>query len=108
MAALLLALSYLAKQNGLAFGVLAAGYLLLVIGRRAWPFIVAFAVFAAVPTLLLQASSGGWFATYVFGIAFASPTELGRALYTLGAEVFGDMAVLAVMAFLAPGTAGSG
>lgn len=100
IAALLLALSYLAKQNGLAFGVLAAGYLLWVIGRRAGPFILAFAVFAAVPTLLLQASSGGWFATYVFGIAFASPTELGRALYTLGAEVFGDMAVLAVMFLL--------
>lgn len=97
VAALLLALSYLAKQNGLAFGLLAAGYLLLVVGQRAWPFVVAFAVFAAVPTLLLQTSSGGWFATYVFGIAFASPTELGRALYTLGAEVFGDMAVLAVM-----------
>ena len=96
-AALLLALAYLAKQNGLYFGVIAAGYLLALEGRRGLVFTGAFALLVAVPTAALNAASQGWFTTYVFGIAFASPTEWQRALYTLGAEVFGDMGVLAGM-----------
>ncbi len=97
-AAALLALSYLAKQNGLYFGAVVAIYLLAIEGRRAWSFLAAFALFVALPTLWLNAASDGWFSTYVFGIAFASPTEWRRAAYTLGAEIFGDMGVLAVLA----------
>lgn len=97
-AALLLALAYLAKQNGLYFGSVVALYLLWVEGRRAWPFIAAFAVLVAAPTIWLHVTSGGWFSTYVFGIAFASPTEWQRAAYTLGAEIFGDMGILSMFA----------
>lgn len=96
-AAVVLALAYLAKQNGLYFGVIAAGWLLLVDGRRGLVFAATFALAVLVPTALLNAGSDGWFATYVFGIAFASPTEWQRALYTLGTEIFGDMAVLAAL-----------
>ena len=96
-AALLLALAYLTKQNGLYFGVIAAGYLLAVEGRRGLVFTGTFAAAVAVTTLLLNLASQGWFATYVFGIAFASPTEWQRALYSLGAEIFGDMGVLAAL-----------
>ena len=96
-AALLLALAYLTKQNGLYFGVIAAGYLLATEGRRGLVFTGAFAFLVAVPTALLNAASQGWFMTYVFGIAFASPTEWQRALYSLGAEIFGDMGVLAAL-----------
>ncbi|MEZ4771336.1 MAG: hypothetical protein R2844_23320 [Caldilineales bacterium] len=96
-AAVVLAMAYLAKQNGLYFGLIAAGWLLLVEGRRGLVFTATFALAALVPTALLNAASDGWFATYVFGIAFASPTEWQRALYTLGAEIFGDMAVLAAL-----------
>ena len=96
-AALLLALAYLTKQNGLYFGVIAAGYLLATEGRRGLVFTGAFAFLVAVPTALLNAASQGWFMTYVFGIALASPTEWQRALYSLGTEIFGDMGVLAAL-----------
>ena len=96
-AALLLALAYLTKQNGLYFGVIAAGYLLVVEGRRGLLFMGAFAALVAASTVALNVASQGWFSTYVFGIAFASPTEWQRALYSLGSEVFGDMAILALL-----------
>lgn len=105
VAALLLALSYMAKQNGLYFGVLAAAYLILVAGRRAWPFILGFATLTVAPTLLLQLASSGWFATYVLGIAFASPVEINRLLRSLGVEVFGDMAWLAALYAILAATA---
>ncbi len=77
--------------------MIATGYLLATEGRRGLVFTGAFALLVAAPTALLNVASQGWFVTYVFGIAFASPTDWRRALYTLGAEIFGDMGVLAAL-----------
>lgn len=99
-AALLLALAFLTKQQGLLFGVAAGLYLLAVVGRRAWIFWAAFVLLAGMPVLLAQRASGGWFGAYVFGIAFAAPLEWRRAGFTLGAEFMGSAGVLTT-AFIA-------
>jgi hypothetical protein len=94
--ALLLALACLTKQNAWFLALAVAVYLLSAIGRRAWLFIAAFTAMTVVPVALLHFSSGGWFSTYVFGIAYASPVETQRLVDTLRYEIFGSMAMLTI------------
>lgn len=100
-AAILLALAFLTKQQGLLFGVAAGLYLLIAEGRRAWIYWAVLALAAGVPVLLAQRASAGWFGAYVFDIAFAAPVTWQRAAFALGAEFVGSAGVLiAVFALL--------
>jgi hypothetical protein len=90
----LLALSFLAKQNGIVIALAVGLYLLVVTGRRAWPFWASFVAVGVVPVGWLHFTTEGWFSTYVFGIAYASPIEFARILGAFRYELFGSMAVL--------------
>ena len=117
--AVLLGLAFLTKQNGLLLATVALVYLLTaeiaegaekikksvssVFIRVLIFFVVPFVIVAAVPVLVLEWVSGGWFSHYVVTIAYASPLELGRLrnifLWELGAGMgvlVGMTAVLAV------------
>ena len=98
LAAILLALAFFTKQTGLAFGIGMAVYLLIVIGRRAWVFIVAFAAFTLIPLFAFNALTDGWFAYHTFTIAGGDPVEFGRVARYVGLELFGVMAGLSLMA----------
>ncbi len=94
-AGLLLGLAFLTKQYGLFFAAGAGCYFFLTASRRrAWLFVLVFAAVAAIPSLLLEASTAGWFSAYVFGIARASPYEALRAINTIRFDLFGSMAAL--------------
>lgn len=99
-AAILLALAFMTKQQGLLFVIVVGLYLLAIVGRRAWIFWAAFVLLAGMPVLLAQRASDGWFGAYVFDIAFAAPLEWRRAGFALGAEFMGSAGVLTT-AFIA-------
>ncbi len=90
----LLGLALLTKQNAIALILVAGIYLPIVAGRRAWIALLACAVVAGAPIALLHWSSDGWFSTYVFGIAYASPVELARLLDVVRFELFGAAGAL--------------
>ena len=92
----LLGLALLTKQNAIASILVAGVYLPIVAGRRAWIALLACAAVAGAPIALLHWSSGGWFSTYVFGIAYASPVDLSRLLDVARFELFGAAGALAV------------
>lgn len=104
-AALLLALATLAKQNGLYYAVLTGLYLALAVRWRVAFYALAYAFLAGLPILLLHATTGGWFATYMFGIAFASPLEPQRALAALVIDQGGDMGALLAIWLVVAGAA---
>ena len=99
-AALLLTASLYTKQQGLFFLTIAGIYLVWARRRQAWPYFAA-AALAGIPVFLyLQATTGGGFAFYTFGIqGGSSELQAMRALLTLGLDFGGGMGVL-VFAFL--------
>jgi hypothetical protein len=96
----LMALSLLAKQQGAFFILVAAGYLLMRVGRRVWLYLLAVAVVAGLPLALLQLTSQGWLFTYIYKMSFDDPREWQRLFAIIGLELFGSMAVL-TLAYLA-------
>ncbi len=98
LAAILLALAFFTKQTGLAFGIGMAIYLLIVIGRRAWVFVGAFAALTLIPLFTFNALTDGWFIYHTFTIASGDPLEIGRVARYAGLELFGVMAGLSLMA----------
>lgn len=101
LAAILLALAFFTKQTGLAFGIGMAIYLLIVVGRRAWVFVVTFAALTLIPLFTLNSLTGGWFIYHTFTIASGDPLEIGRVARYVGLELFGAMAGLSLMALAA-------
>lgn len=101
LAGLLMGLSFLTKQNGLFLGVAVGGWLLLVGGWRVGWYALAFGLGTAVPILWMQATTDGWFGTYVFGIAYASPVALGRLWHNMSREILVAMGGLVTTAVLA-------
>jgi hypothetical protein len=95
-AAVLMCLSFLTKQQGLAIAAVVGLYLVLAASGRAWRYAAVFGVPSAAAVLALQGSSDGWFGVYTFGIAFASPLEPQRLARTIALELGGDMAVLSL------------
>jgi hypothetical protein len=93
-AGLLLGLAFMTKQNGLLLAAVTAAYLAWAIGLAVWRYLASFAVVGLLPILWLHLSTGGWFSTYVFGIAYASPLEPIRVPATLGLELGGAMGPL--------------
>ena len=100
LAGLLLALSFLTKQNGLFYAALAGIYLLTVARQRTWIFATVFAAVALVPIVLVQTASNGWFGVYAFGILAANPMAWQRVVATVVGDLLGAMAVLSVMALI--------
>jgi hypothetical protein len=93
LAALLLALATLTKQQGLVFALLVAGYLGLSAGRQAWWFVLAYLGAVLAPLAALQAASDGAFLA-TMGLAFASPLALERLALPAGGDLLGGMAGL--------------
>jgi hypothetical protein len=93
-AGLIMALAFLAKQNGLLFVVAAGVYLVWAIGWAAWSYWLVFIVVGVLPTLWLDFATHAWFSTYVFGIAYASPIDPLHIGATIGLELLGAMAPL--------------
>ena len=98
LSALLLALAFWTKQTGLLIAAGVGVYLLLVAGRRAWLFGLAFGLLALVPFAGLGLATAGWFWYYTIGIAGSNPVEAGRVVRYLGQELLGVMAGLSGMA----------
>lgn len=101
LSALVLALAFFTKQTGGFIGVGLGLYLLLIAGRRAFWFIIPFALFALVPLFTLNAATGGWFFYHIFFIGSADPIEAGRVVNFVLFELFGVMAALTLMAVAA-------
>ena len=122
LGAVLLGLAFLTKQNGLLLAAVAGFYFFttesaegaqkgLAKNKKSASsafirvlkyFVAPFAVVAAVPVLVLQWGSGGWFSHYVVTIAYASPLDLGRLRNIIVWELGAGMAVLVGLAvFLA-------
>jgi hypothetical protein len=95
-AGFILAFAFLTKQNGLFFALVVAVYLFFTIGRQALAFAIPFALFSILPALYLDQVSGGWFATYVFKIAYLSPIDFDRVAATLQDDLFGSMIGLTI------------
>ena len=94
-AALLFALSFHTKQEGLGFALATGFYLALVFRWRVWPYVAVLAAAIALPTLILQANTGGWYLTYIVGIqASASELQAIRLALTLVLDFGGAMGVL--------------
>lgn len=93
-AGVLLGLSLLTKQNGLIFIAGTGIYLLFNVRTRIWLYAVAVILSGVVPMWLTNIITDGWFYTYVFGIAYASPIDPIRAVQTFQREIFGAMLVL--------------
>ncbi|MCB8978278.1 MAG: glycosyltransferase family 39 protein [Ardenticatenaceae bacterium] len=114
LGAVLLGLAFLTKQNGLLLAVIAMLYFFTAeyaenaekskksassaFIRVLIFFVAPFAVVAAVPVLVLQWGSGGWFSYYVVTIAYASPLDLGRLRNIFVWELGAGMGVLVGMA----------
>jgi hypothetical protein len=96
----LMGLSLLTKQNGMLFAAGTAVYLLINVRWRIWLYIVPFALVGLLPIWLTNIASDGWFAIYVFGIAYASPIETVRIVETLRREIFGAMLLLTLSLLL--------
>ncbi len=112
LGAVLLGFAFLTKQNGLLLAVVAGFYfftaeivedakkkkrsVLPLFIRVFVLFIVPFVLLAAVPVLVLQQASGGWFSYYVVTIAYASPLDLGRLRNIFVWELGAGMGVLVV------------
>lgn len=110
LGAVLLGLSFLAKQNGLLMAAVAGGYLLVSeifsgAERQAQSnffktirtpalFLTVFLLLAGLPLLILQQGSGGWFGFYVVDIAYLSPIDLGRLRNIFVWELGAGMGVL--------------
>lgn len=99
--AVLLVAAFYTKQQGLFFLAVAGLYLVWARRRQAWPYFAA-AALAGMPVFFyLQATTGGGFAFYTFGIqGGSSELQASRAVLTLGLDFGGGMGVL-VLAFLA-------
>ncbi|MBK7897698.1 MAG: glycosyltransferase family 39 protein [Anaerolineaceae bacterium] len=117
-AAVLLGLAFLTKQNGLLLAAVALVYFFTAecaegaeeksksassaFIRVLFLFILPFVIVAAVPVLILQWTSGGWFSYYVVTIAYASPLELARLrnifVWELGAGMGVLMGLFALLA----------
>ena len=105
--AVLLGLALLTKQNGLLLAVVAAIYLFAAesaekdkksassaLIRVLIYFVIPFALVAAVPVLVTEWVSGGWFSYYVVTVAYASPLDLGRLRNIFVWELAAGMGVL--------------
>ncbi len=119
LGAVLLGLAFLTKQNGLLLAVVAAIWFFTAESAEGAEktkksassafirvliyFIVPFAVVAAVPVLVLEWVSGGWFSYYVVTIAYASPLDLGRLRNIFLWELGAGMGVLVGMVALLVG-----
>ena len=101
LAAVVLALSFLTKQTGLAVGAGLAVWMLATIGRRAWWFILPFLALSLIPIFALNAATQGLFFYHVFKIGSADPIEFSRGVDFVVFDLFGVMLVLSVMALLA-------
>jgi 4-amino-4-deoxy-L-arabinose transferase-like glycosyltransferase len=119
LGAVLLGLAFLTKQNGLLLAAVAGFYFFTAevaesaeknkksassaFIRVLFLFVVPFAVVTAVPVLVLENVSHGWFSHYVVTIAYASPLELARLrnifLWELGAGMGVLVGMAAVLAF---------
>ncbi len=115
-AAILLALAFLTKQNGLLLAAVAAFYFFTAESaevveynkksassafiRVLFFFAIPFALVAFVPILVVAEVSGGWFSYYVVTIAYASPLDLGRLRNIFLWELGAGMGVLLTMMLL--------
>jgi 4-amino-4-deoxy-L-arabinose transferase-like glycosyltransferase len=97
-AAVGLALAFWSKQTGLLLGLGFGLYLLTRQGRRTWPYWLTFGLLTAIPVIVLNNRTNGWFLYYTFHIARINPLQAGRVLHYIGYEVLGSMAGLSVMA----------
>ena len=98
LAGLLLGLALLTKQNGLFLTAVVGVWLFWRARWRVWLFGAVFLLVTAVPLLLLEWVSGGWFSYYVVDIAYASPVEISRIWPVVRREVLGRMGFLVLMA----------
>ncbi len=98
LAGLLMGLALLTKQNGLFLTAVVGIWLLWAVRWRVWLFGAVFLLVTAVPLLLLEWRSGGWFSYYVVDIAYASPVELNRIWPNVRREVLGGMGFLVLLA----------
>lgn len=93
-AALLVAAFY-TKQQGLFFLAIAGLYLIWARRRQAWPYFATVALIGLPVFFYLQATTGGGFAFYTFGIqGDSSELQWSRAVLTLGLDFGGGMGVL--------------
>ena len=100
LSAVMLALAAFTKQTGF---IVAAGlffYLFIKIGPRSGYFLITFSALTAIPMLLLNWQSNGWFFYHIFYIGSADPIEISRLVNFLGKELIGVMAGLSLIAFL--------
>ncbi len=98
LAGLLMGLVLLTKQNGLFLTAVVGVWLLWAARWRVWLFGTVFLLVTAIPLLLLEWCSGGWFSYYVVDIAYASPVEISRIWPVVRREVLGGMGFLVLMA----------
>ena len=101
LAGILMGLSLLTKQNGLALAAVVGAYLLLTTGRRAWIYAATFTLVTLLPILFLEWRSQGWFSYYAIDIAYASPLSEQRIWQTVSRELAGGMGFLLLAALLA-------
>ena len=103
LAGLLLALSFLTKQNGLFYAALAGIYLLTVARRRTWIFAAVFAGVALVPiSWYRQLQTAGSAPTHSVSSA-ANPMAWQRVVATVIGDLLGAMVVLSAMALITLG-----
>ncbi|MFZ0546360.1 MAG: hypothetical protein WAM60_13025, partial [Candidatus Promineifilaceae bacterium] len=93
LAGLLLALSFLTKQNGLFAAAVTEGYLFLVSPEDTLWFGLAFTLTAVPPVLFLLLTTNGWFTHYVVDVAYASPIDRSRIFDTVRIQLFGTMLI---------------
>jgi len=98
LAAVLTALAFFAKQSGLLIGVGVGGWLWWRFGHRVLLFGITYLVLVALPLSVLYILTDGWFFLHTFEIASSNPTELGRILHYVWAELGGGMLGLSLMA----------
>jgi len=101
LAACLAALAFFTKQTGLLVGAGLAGYLFLVIGRRAWVFVTLYGALIVLPLLAANGLTDGWFFYHIFRLASGDPVEAGRVVRYVAVELFGQMAGLSLTTMVA-------
>ena len=95
-----LALSALTKQTGFVVGIGIALYLFLTIGWRAVWFAVTFAGLTAIPLLMLNLFTNGWFFYHIIRIGSADPIQFSRLVAYFTDKIFGVMLGLSLMVIL--------
>ncbi|HTO91661.1 MAG TPA: hypothetical protein VMJ70_11080 [Candidatus Sulfotelmatobacter sp.] len=102
LAGVLIGASFLSKQHGLLFGLMALPYLLFFDRRRLVPFAVALAAAAGGGYALMTLWFGKWFPFYTYDVpSHWSTLSFVRIQNYIGKDVFGTWGVCSVPAVLA-------